>query len=318
MQREDWREFETSAATLGGGVDDWVSGDGVRLHCVSAGEGPLVLLLHGFPDFWFGWRHQLPALAAAGYRAVALDLRGYNLSDRPPRVEDYALERVTADVAAVIQRLGGPARAVVGHDWGGVVAWRLSRSHPASFDRLVAMNAPHPKRYRELLRRPAQVIRSWYAAAVQIPALPEWLLRRNDAAGVAAIIRAEHARRGAVSERELDAYRAAFRRNDALRAALAYYRAAARAPRRALGAPTLTTQPTLVVWGMRDGALVPANADGLERWVPDLRIVRVPRARHFVQSDAPDVVNDALLAFLAGRSVGQSALGGALGGASPR
>src|SRR5438105_14895245 len=130
MGHSDWHAMPTSAASLGGGADGWVEGAGVRLHYVERGDGPLVVLLHGFPDFWYGWRHQLAPLAAAGCRVVALDLRGYNLSGRPSRVEDYAPRRVSADVAAAIERLGGPARRVVGHDRGRGIGGVLSVTRP--------------------------------------------------------------------------------------------------------------------------------------------------------------------------------------------
>ena len=295
----DWRARPTSGATLGGGTDGWIEGDGVRLHFVERGSGPLVVLLHGFPEFWYGWRHQLPVLASAGYRAVALDLRGYNLSERPPRVEDYTRERLAADVAAAIARLGGRAHAVVGHDWGGIVAWRLSVRHAERLERLVVLNAPHPGRYRELARTPGQLGRSWYVGAIQIPVLPELLLRRGDFAPLVRVLRAEHSRGHQPSEHEIEAYRASWRVPGALTAALSYYRALKRALLRGPATDHATTShPTLVVCGMRDGALVPGNVDRLERWAPDLRVVRVDEARHFVQSDAPDAVNDALLRFL--------------------
>ena len=161
----------TSAAALGGGVDAWGVVNGVRLHWVTAGDasGPLVVLLHGFPDFWYGWRHQLPALAAAGFRVVAVDLRGYNLSERPPRVEDYSRDALADDVAALVAHLGAERAAIVGHDWGGLIAWHLAARHPGRVARLVVLNAPHPARYKELLRNTSQALRSWYAAFFQIP-----------------------------------------------------------------------------------------------------------------------------------------------------
>ena len=293
----EWWALPTSGAALDGGTDEWVDGDGVQLHFVTLGSGPLVVLLHGFPDFWYGWRHQLAPLAAAGFRVVALDLRGYNLSERPARVEDYALRRVSDDVAAAIERLGGPARLVVGHDWGGVVAWRLSVTRPDVLERLAILNAPHPARFRELLLRGSQILRSWYVAAFQIPRLPERVLRWRDGAAIETMLRATHAR--APSAVELAAYRDAFRPPGAIEAALAYYRALRRhALRRDEREVRPTPHPTLVLWGGHDPALVRANAERLERWVPDLRVLRVPDAGHFVQADAPDAVNDALLRFV--------------------
>jgi pimeloyl-ACP methyl ester carboxylesterase len=293
----EWWALPTSGAALDGGTDGWVDGDGVRLHFVELGSGPLVVLLHGFPDFWYGWRHQLAPLAAAGFRVVALDLRGYNLSERPARVEDYTPRRVSADVAAAIERLGGCANAVVGHDWGGVIAWHLSVTRPDVLERLAILNAPHPARYRELLLHSSQMLRSWYVAAFQIPRLPERALCWRDGAAIAAMLRAAHARAPNVGD--LAAYRAVFRPPGAMEAALAYYRAVrGRALRRDASEARRTPHPTLVLWGERDPALVRANAERLERWVPDVRVLRVPGAGHFVQSDAPDAVNDALVRFV--------------------
>jgi pimeloyl-ACP methyl ester carboxylesterase len=280
----------------------WVQGDGVRLHAVERGRGPLVLLLHGFPDFWYGWRRQLPALAAAGFRAVALDLRGYNLSDRPPRVADYRMSCLTADVRSVIAELGAGRAHVVGHDWGGAVAWHLAARHPEVVDRVAVLNAPHPGRFAELLRTPAQALRSWYVGAVQIPVVPELLLGAGRRRLLRAALQALHLRPGALTDGDLARYDAAFARPGALRAALAYYRAAARRPRGTLGRGRDDPRPTLLVWGDRDPALRRENAEGLERWVPDLRVEHVPSAGHFVQADAPDAVNGALVRFFrAGR-----------------
>ncbi len=293
----------TGAAT-GLGEDGWADGDGVRLHYVARGKGPVVVLLHGFPDFWYGWRHQIGALADAGFRAVALDLRGYNLSQRPAGVSAYALDRLAGDVAAVASTLGGGRAHVVGHDWGGAIAWRVAARHPEVVARLAILNAPHPRRFVELLRTPGQALRSWYTGAVQVPVVPELLLGARGRALLHATWTSMH-RPGAFTAADHAAYDAAFSSPGALRAALAYYRAAARRPRQTFdadGAPggDVVRAPTLVVWGEDDPALLRSNADGLEPWVADLRVVRVPGAGHFVQADAPAVVNEALGAFLRG------------------
>ncbi|HEY0778619.1 MAG TPA: alpha/beta hydrolase [Gemmatirosa sp.] len=296
----------TGAAT-GLGEDGSAAGNGgVRLHYVARGAGSGVLLLHGFPDFWYGWRNQLAAIADAGFRAVAIDLRGYNLSQRPVRVDAYALDRLAGDVVALAAALGGGRVHVVGHDWGGAIAWRVAMRHPDAVDRLAILNAPHPQRFGELLRTPAQALRSWYVGAVQVPLVPELLLGARRRALLHATWTAMHHRPGAFTDVDHARYDAAFASPGALRAALAYYRAAARHARATLdrdGPPggDVVRAPTLVVWGENDPALVSGNADGLERWVPDLRVRRVPGAGHFVQADAPDVVNASLTAFLGER-----------------
>jgi epoxide hydrolase 4 len=149
----------------------------VTLHVVEAGTGPLVVLLHGFPEFWYSWRHQIPALAAAGLRVVAPDLRGCNLSDKPRGQAAYRVRELAADVAGLIAACGEEQAAVVGHDWGGAVAWALAIRHPERVERLVIVNSPHPLRFLAAVRQPAQLARSWYMLLFQLPWLPEALLR---------------------------------------------------------------------------------------------------------------------------------------------
>ena len=292
-----------TGANTGLGEDGRAAGDGVRLHYVERGSGPLVLLLHGFPDFWYGWRAQLGALADAGFRAVAVDLRGYNLSQRPTRIADYAIDRLAGDVAALAAALGGGRAHIVGHDWGGAIAWRVAMRHPEAVNRLAILNAPHPRRFAELLQTPAQALRSWYVGAVQVPLVPEALLGAGGRALLHATWASMHRRPGAFTPIDHARYDAAFASPGALWAALAYYRAAARQPRATLdhdvaGDGDMVHAPTLVLWGEDDPALITANADGLERWVPDVRVERVPDAGHFVQADAPAVVNESLVRFL--------------------
>jgi epoxide hydrolase 4 len=149
----------------------------VRLHYVEAGEGPLIVLLHGFPEFWFSWRLQIAPLAAAGFRVVAPDLRGYNLSSRPAGVEAYSSRLLAADVRGLIRELGAESALLVGHDWGGTVAWATAMSHPEVVDRLVIMNAAHPRKLNEGLRHPNQLRKLWYFFFFQLPGLPERIVR---------------------------------------------------------------------------------------------------------------------------------------------
>jgi pimeloyl-ACP methyl ester carboxylesterase len=154
----------------------------LRLHCAFAGpeDGPLVVLLHGFPEFWWSWRHQIPALAAAGFRVVAPDMRGYNLSDKPLGVEAYRIEKLVGDVAGLIRALGRERAHIVGHDWGAVVAWEFAMRRPEMTERLAVLNVPHPREMLKGLRRPAQLRKSWYIFFFQLPAVPERLLAQND------------------------------------------------------------------------------------------------------------------------------------------
>ena len=258
-----------------------------------------VVLLHGFPEFSYSWRHQMPALASAGFRALAPDLRGYGRSPKPPRVADYRIEHLAADVLDLIRRECGGRAHVVGHDWGGVVAWWLAMHHPHAVDKLVILNAPHPAAYFREFRRPAQALRSWYVGYFQLPWLPEFFIRLNDFAALRRLFRTDPARPGAFSEADIDRYVDAFSRPRALTGPINYYRAAVREGPASLARRVRTVEaPTLLIWGERDRYLVPELAAGLEHWVPRVRVERLPGASHWVQHDAPERVNELLIDFL--------------------
>lgn len=266
--------------------------NGIRLHYVEQGTGPLVLMLHGFPDYWRSWRRQIPVVAQAGYRVVALDLRGYNLSDRPRGVAAYQLDTLTNDVAAFVDQLDGDPPTVVGHDWGGIIAWQLAMHHSESLRSLIVLNAPHPAAFdRELKRLSSQWLRSWYAMLFQVPIIPEATL----SAGNYALLKRTLRQGPADSDEELEQYLAIFTPPGALTAALNYYRAAVRfrpaAPRR-------IDCETLLLWGERDPFLLPRLADELEQWVPELDVVKLPDAGHWLQLTHANQVNEPLLAFL--------------------
>lgn len=293
----------TLGATTGAGVDRWATmDDGVRLHYVERGEGPLVVLLHGFPQYWGAWRRQLPALVAAGFRVVVPDLRGYNLSDRPRAVHAYDVSRLAWDVAQLIEAAGASRAHVVGHDWGGAIAWAVAARHPARVQRLAVLNAPHPSAYVRALTTTTQPLRSWYVGFFQLPWLPEALLGAFDGALLARVLRHGPARPGAFTDDEVARHRAAWRRPGALRAGVDYYRALLRAEgrsgRRAARRSAQVAAPTLVLWGMRDRYLHPSLCEGLARWVPDVRVVRFPHASHWLMEDEPDRVAAELAAFL--------------------
>ncbi|HVK11644.1 MAG TPA: alpha/beta fold hydrolase [Gemmataceae bacterium] len=269
--------------------------DGVGLHVVERGAGPPVVFLHGFPEFWYSWRHQLPAVAAAGYRAVAPDLRGYNESDRPPGVRNYRPARLVADAAGLIEALGAGPAVVVGHDWGGIIAWLLVMRRPDLVRGVVVLNAPHPGTFPLELTHVRQLWRSWYAIFFQLPWLPEAALRFQNFAVLARALR----RGPAHGPEDVRLYTAALARPGALAAAINYYRAAFRYRRDEARHLRPVRGPALVIWGERDAYLNPHVLDGLPAWAPDARLLRLPDARHWVQNDAPDVVNAAILGFLA-------------------
>jgi pimeloyl-ACP methyl ester carboxylesterase len=257
-------------------------------------NGPDVVLLHGFPEFSYGWRHQLPALAAAGFRTLAPDLRGYGRSPKPPAVRDYRIDCLASDVLDLIRRECGGRAHVVGHDWGGVIAWWLAMHHPQAVDRLVVLNAPHPAAYFRELRRPAQLLRSWYVLFFQLPWLPELAIRFDDFAALRRLFTVE-ARFGADEVRR---YLDAFADRKSLTGAVSYYRAAFREGQASLRRVRRIAAPTLLIWGERDRYLVPRLTHGLEQWVPNLRVERLPGATHWVQHDAPAKVNELMIEFL--------------------
>lgn len=272
--------------------------NGVRLHYVEAGQGPLVVLLHGFPEFWYCWRHQLPALAAAGFRAIAPDLRGYNDSDKPSGVASYRLDRLTADVVGLIQHAGVARAHVVAHDWGGGIAWNLAAQHPAVVDRLAILNSPHPAAFLREFKTVRQLLKSWYMFFFQLPWLPEWWMRRGDFAGLAQTFLNDPVRPGAFTPEDVERYREAFRKPGALTAAINYYRAMFRyTPVSAVRAMPVVQAPTLLIWGDQDRYLNVRLTEGMEPYVPNLRIEHL-NASHWVQNDAVERVNELLIDFL--------------------
>ncbi len=275
--------------------------NGVRLHYVEAGQGPLIVLLHGFPEFWYCWRFQIPALAAAGFRVLVPDLRGYNLSDKPPGVASYRLSLLSQDVAALIRHAGAERAAVAGHDWGGGIAWHLAMTRPDCVDKLIVLNAPHPALYEREVRKLPQLLRSWYIFFFQLPWLPELVCRWHNFALLRRALREGPACGERVTRRDVDLYVRALARPGALTAALNYYRAVFRG--RVRGGPlqaSVIEAPTLVLWGQRDRYLVPGLLDGLDEWVRNLRIERFPSASHWVHVDEAERVNRAMIDFLRG------------------
>jgi pimeloyl-ACP methyl ester carboxylesterase len=262
---------------------------GIRLHYVEAGAGPLVVLLHGFPEFWYSWRHQIPALAAAGFRVIALDLRGYNDSDKPRGIDAYRLEEIVRDVAGLLVQTNETPCFIVGHDWGGAAAWRLAMTHHHLVDRLVVIDMPHPAAlFREIKRSLRQKLRFSYAAFFQLPWIPELLFM---------LLPWFMPKAGRFTAGEIKRYREAWRKPGAPTSMLNYYRAFRRERR-----PPLRPieHPTLVIWGAKTPVFLPQCFERFEEWVPNLRVERIEHAGHFVQTDAPERVNELLISFLRG------------------
>ncbi|HVT58095.1 MAG TPA: alpha/beta hydrolase [Thermoanaerobaculia bacterium] len=272
---------------------------GIRLHAVEAGpaDGRLLIFLHGFPELWYSWRHQLEPFAAAGFRVLAPDQRGYNLSDKPRGIAAYGLDELAADVVGLIDEAGRERACLVGHDWGGAVAWWVALTQPERLERLAVLNLPHPYvMRRHLLHDPAQRRRSWYVFAFQLPWLPERRLRRNHYEnGVRALQRSS--RPGTFSEADLEVYRAAWAQPGALTGMINWYRAGLRAAPRRRPAPRVTV-PTLLLWGARDRFLGREMAQPSIELCDDGRLVFLEEATHWLQHEEPERVNRLLADFL--------------------
>ncbi len=272
----------------------------IRLHCVTQGEGELVLLLHGFPEFWYSWRFQIPALARH-FKVVVPDLRGYNESDKPSG--GYDLDTLAADIRGLIESLGYAKAHIVGHDWGGTIAWHLAQKFPQYLNRLAILSAAPPQRFlQELVVNLDQLRRSWYVLAFQVPGIPEWLIQQNLKEFVNSLLQGQAIRKGAFSNEETQLYQRALAKPGALSAALNYYRQMLSPWNwlRDVGrTPNLVTAPTLVLWGEEDSLLSQTMAQEFAQLVrAPFKLTLIPHCGHWVQQEAPQTVNRELLAFL--------------------
>jgi epoxide hydrolase 4 len=286
-----------SAATA---RDAYAEVNGVRLHYVEEGKGPLILFLHGFPEFWYAWKDLLPEFAK-DHHAVAVDMRGYNLSSMPEAVDAYQVPILVEDVRALAEKLGGKKFVLVGHDWGGVVAWQFAAAHPEMLEKLVIINAPHPAVFaRELANNPDQQKASAYFNLFTSP-VAEATLSQNDFALVQQSVLGTWA-----NDEDRQKYLEFWRRG--LTGGLNYYRAAnlkspvggekADASRISIPKNPVITVPTLVIWGLKDTALLQGNLDGLDQYVKVLKIERVPEGSHWVVHQQPATVIHAMRQFL--------------------
>ena len=276
-----------------------ISTNGVRLHVAQSGpaSGPLVLLLHGFPEFWYGWRHQLPSLAAAGYRVWAPDQRGYNTSEKPQGIAAYRLETLAADVLGLLDAAGHGQAHLVGHDWGGIVAWWLAMHAPQRLQRVVVINAPPTAVARQHLRRhPAQWLRSSYIGLFQLPWLPERMLRLgNWHLLVRALQRSSNP--GTFTATDLEHYRQAWSQPQAVHAMLNWYRALVRAPFW-LHTHRPVTVPTLLIWGAKDVFLAREMAQRSIECCQAGQLVMLEEASHWVHHEQSSRVNALTETFL--------------------
>ena len=277
----------------------YIAANGIRLHVVQSGpdEGPLVILLHGFPEFSYGWRRQIPYLASAGYRVWAPDQRGYNLSDKPDGIAEYTLDLLAADVIGLIDAAGQQKVFLVGHDWGATVAWWVAGKYPDRLEKMVVMNVPHGAVMKKNLRDNFnQLRRSWYIFFFQVPWLPEFLARRQNWR-VAAQALSRSSRPGTFTSSDLDQYRQAWSRPNAYRSMLNWYRAIVQKPSTPPVNPRITV-PTLLIWGAQDRFLGRELAQPSIDLCDDGRLVFIEEATHWVQHEEPEQVNGLIDAFL--------------------
>jgi pimeloyl-ACP methyl ester carboxylesterase len=282
--------------------------NGIRLHYVTEGSGKLMLFAHGFPEFWYAWKDQLSEFGR-DYQAVALDMRGFNLSSKPAEVEQYQMKYLVEDIRGLVRQLGHERFTLVAHDWGGAMAWVFAVSHPEMLDGLVIINAPHPAIFaRELSANPAQQQASQYMVMLRSPD-SEQALAANDYTQLRERFIGDGLWNGIFNEEDRKAYLEAWSQPGALTGGVNYYRvsrvtpnpigtqATQEGPSRDLNSLTVRV-PTLVIWGEQDQALLTGNLDGLEQFVPDLRIKRIPDGSHWVIHEHPALVNQYIREFV--------------------
>jgi pimeloyl-ACP methyl ester carboxylesterase len=272
--------------------------NGIRLHAVEAGpeDGRLLILLHGFPELWYGWRHQIEPLAEAGFRVLVPDLRGYNLSDKPAGVKSYGMKVLGRDVLGLIDEAGRDRACIAGHDWGGAVAWWLGVRHPERIEKLALLNIPHPVvMRRHLMSHPSQLLKSWYIFFFQLPWFPEREMRAGNWAFPARTLRGS-SRRGTFSDADLHVYRRAWSAPGAATAMINWYRAALWAHPRWPKDPRVRV-PTLLLWGTRDRYLNSDMAQPSLDLCDQGRLVLLEEATHWLHHEEPDKVNVLLADF---------------------
>ncbi len=278
--------------------DTYLSTNGIRLHAIQAGpvDGPLVVLLHGFPEYWRGWLKQIEHLPAAGYRVLAPDQRGYNLSEIPKGIEAYRIEELVMDVTGLLDALGRQDCYLVGHDWGAAVAWTTALLHSERIRKLAILNVPHPVVMSEFItKNPRQMLKSWYIGFFQIPGLADWLVRRNNFQQAVAALRGT-SRPGTFSNQDIAEYQKAWQNSDGMTGMINWYRALAR-----YRLPTLADirlhMPVQILWGKNDRFLSYEMAEASARLCDDVQLTYFEDTSHWVQHEKAPEVNRALVTF---------------------
>ena len=278
----------------------FIQTNSIKMHYVTTGKGPLLLLLHGFPQFWYTWRHQIPVLAKH-FTVVAPDLRGYNDSDKPPNVDDYKPKELVEDIVGLIHGLGHDKAFLVGHDWGGAVAWRVAIAHPEVLEKLVIINAPHPLKMAKALQSDfSQIRKSWYFFFFQLPKLPEYFVLKNLNNIDNNLFTKTAFKRNAFTQEDLEQYSKAISKPGAITAVLNYYRAIFK--HRSIDKKNddyKILTPTLLIWGEQDKALGKELTYNMETlFNAPFRIEYISDAGHWVPEEQPEIVNRLLLEFL--------------------
>lgn len=275
---------------------EYITTNGIKLHYVTQGEGPLMLMLHGFPEFWYSWRHQIPEFAQ-DFKVVALDLRGYNDSDKPNEQSAYVVDEFVLDVQGVIKGLGYEKCVLVGHDWGGIIAWNFAYSHPEMIERLIILNLPHPAKFAQGFTTPQQLLKSFYVFVFQLPWLPELLLQSSDYQLIETAFKGMAIDKTTFTKADIDAYKDAAAKRGALTAMLNYYR---NIFQHKMLKPDwgILEVPTLMIWGEKDTALGKELTYGTEAYVRDFQIKYIPNCSHWVQQEQPKLVNQYMREFL--------------------
>lgn len=269
----------------------------IEIHAVAAGpaEGPLAILLHGFPEFWYSWHRQIAPLAAEGYRVIVPDQRGYNTSSKPLGVASYAIQHLVSDVIAIADQLGRREFCLSGHDWGAAIAWSVAAAHPDRVKRLVIVNVPHPATMAHFLRTSLkQLLHSWYIIWFQIPGMPEAAMAASDYR-MAALSLTRSCKPGTFTEADLVLYRKAWSQPGALAAMINWYRAAFRSMLTGRITAARIEVPVRIIWGERDAFLIKAMAAESLRYCARGELVKFPEATHWVHHEEPGRVTELLI-----------------------
>lgn len=277
----------------------YIEANRITLHVAKKGpkDGKLVILLHGFPEFWYGWHKQIDYLANQGFRVWAPDQRGYNLSDKPEKVSDYDIRHLTKDIAGLIKASGREKATIVGHDWGGIISWRMAREYSHLLDRVVILNAPHEKAMStHLMKHPTQLIRSSYAVFFQLRGLPEKLISLSDWKVGTTMLKSSSLPH-AFSEEDLKLYRQAWSKPQAMKSMINWYRGNVKSMTRP-DLPAEVTLPTLLIWGAQDQFLGKELAEKSSQFIEKGRLVFLENATHWVHLEEADRVNALIAEFI--------------------